>query len=251
MDKNKSRNVENIIAGLFVIVGIVFFVIMSIVMSNFKTTYAENNVLIGDLTEQLTALNQSAENVDTDEVSSTKLASCADLGTKVAELQTAYQRLDIIADESGWMDNVYALDACFAENDKNARVPWFSVLTEYNVIWKWEFQSTYSFASKTIDVVWLCRDANNGDLLAYATGVYDIESALFSNVKYNFTSIGMSYQHSSVDDSGGIDSDINATVSADSGSSESATHGNFVDDSGQPEGIGSGGVGPDVHDGQS
>lgn len=190
---------------LLFVAGIVMFSLMGMAVSDFERQYATNNSMIGDLLVQIENLNVAVNEVDTETVASSKLQSCADLGNKVADLQTKYQNISPSDDYDIWMENVEALDSCFVDSAKESRVPWFIPVREHEVIWKWEFQSTYSFTSKQVDVIWLCRDVNNGDIIAYCTAVYDTEVGLFEMADWTVTSIGFTYQQDNMDESGGND----------------------------------------------
>lgn len=230
MKKTKSTATV-VICSLCVILGIALAFAVNLTADDYEVNYSANNVQIGDLMEELADLNALIEGADTVEYVSTNLSYCADLGKKVAAYQTEYQRIDVEADE--FMDNVYALDACFDESSKNARVPWFYVEPAVGISWTWTFQTTYGFAGDVVDVLWLCHEDVNGDLVAYATGKYYVEAGLFSGIEYHMTTIGSAYAYQatpgvdgSVDDdvSNGVDSNVsvtnpddNATDSGESG----------------------------------
>ena len=46
----------------------------------------------------------------------------------------------------------------------------------------WEFTTNY-LLSGTQDVLWLCK-SSSGTIMAWATGVYDVETNTFSGIKY-------------------------------------------------------------------
>ena len=251
MDTNRNGMPKSawIASAVLIIMAIGLFVLTSMHTSDFNVKFSENNVMIGDLMAQIAGLNTSIESIDTEEVVSDRVMDCAELGNAVAKYQTNYQSLDAATDEAGFMENVYALDACFGVDDKNSRVPWYNILSDYDITWTWEFQSTYEFTSLKVDVIWLCRDNATGDLLAYATGVYDSSLNVFTDVTCVETSIGYTYRYDSIDESGGNDTSMGTDVNGDGVIDENDVidpdedgSGNVVDDSGEPDGIGGGGA---------
>lgn len=184
-----------IMSAVFLIFGIVMAVLPNMEREAYEEAYKSNNLLIGDLYDDLAELEEAIENTDDVEIVMANLKSCAELGKRVADLQTNYQYLSPSEDEAAFMDNVNALDICFDEFHKNARVPWYSVSVPETANWTWEFQSTYEFASRRVNVIWLCYENDTENLLAYATGIYDSDTNLFSDIVYIMTSLGADYYY--------------------------------------------------------
>lgn len=117
------------------------------------------------------------------------------LGTKIADYQNAYVSLNPTTDADGFQANVEAMDACLGGDDKNARVPWYA---SGGISGTWSFVSDASFRKDKAHVLWLCR-SNSGDLLSYATGIYNAEENCFTDVSYQMSMIASRNMESSGD----------------------------------------------------
>lgn len=49
---------------------------------------------------------------------------------------------------------------------------------------EWSFMTTFSFSHNTINCLWLCHRQSDGQIMAYATALYDAESGVFTS--FNF-----------------------------------------------------------------
>lgn len=167
----------------------------------------EYQAKIAELTGKLNEAKEKADYVPPVTLSEKEQAevtgSAKELGDKVAELQNAYAGLDPAGD--GFTKNVEALDACFAEGSKNARVPWYSG----SIKGVWTFITDGTFKGEDKQVLWLCQNPDSGDLVAYATAVFYRESGLFDDVSYEMSLLGNGSVGSSGDQSltGAIDTD--------------------------------------------
>lgn len=178
--------------GFLKVAGIILLVIIcGVIIASFvsygkeqNARISENENTIKELTSQLNGLsNDSTETVEDVQL---KLTSAADAGTKVASLQNLY--LD--ADEAECTELAKNMDIYLASDSANARVAWYAYDIS-DVSYTWSFESTYTFDSDSIPVVWTCRTDDNV-LLAYATAVYDAKSERFGTLEYHMTTKGAS-----------------------------------------------------------
>ena len=192
---------------LLIVLGFGLILYANISKSDYEEQYMANNRTIGDLRDELSVVQRQVnewDNVNV-EVVKVKVKSCAEIGQKVAELQTKYQILNPAEDEALFLENVDSLDMCFDEFSKNCRVPWYTVAVPGSVQWTWTFQSTYEFSASSTNVIWLCHENESNNLLAYATGVYNADTELFSNIVCVMTSMGADYYYA--DPTPGMDND--------------------------------------------
>lgn len=167
-------------------------------LSSLQQKEQKNEAVITELSSKLEDLKAKAElppPVTLDEGEQAAVTqSAAELGAKVAEYQNKYAGLSASKDRETFSANVEALDACFTEESKAARVPWYSGKRPG----VWEFVTDGTFKGDTKEVLWLCRDKDDGSLLAYATGVYESKTKLFGEVSYEMSVLG----NASVESSG-------------------------------------------------
>ncbi len=167
-------------------------------LSSLQQKEQKNEAVITELSSKLEDLKAKAElppPVTLDEGEQAAVTqSAAELGAKVAEYQNKYAGLSASKDRETFSANVEALDACLTKESKAARVPWYSGKRPG----VWEFVTDGTFKGDTKEVLWLCRDKNDGSLLAYATGVYESKTKLFGEVSYEMSVLG----NASVDSSG-------------------------------------------------
>lgn len=100
-----------------------------------------------------------------------------ELGNTVSDCQNAYASLDAANGGDAFSANVDALDGCFTDSDKGARVPWYTG----------SLPGTWSFTPDGDRGLWLCRDTETNGLLAYASADYDAGAKQFCNVRYEMT----------------------------------------------------------------
>ncbi len=131
---------------------------------------------------------QNVETEDAVEIEK-KMSSAAKQGEALAEVQNRYKS---IRPENGdaLERNVVQAEELLSEDGKDAKVSWYSY-TDENLDPVWSFQSTYAFESDRLEVVWLCRNSKDNELMAYATGVYDSNTGKFSDVSWHMTSAGI------------------------------------------------------------
>lgn len=166
-------------------------------------------------TEQIGKLQASYKQYDKDlsELSDTarvKLYTCSDKGSAVANLQNSYQDIYGGSSDERWLTTKNCIAVYFSDDEPDASMVWYysdnisSDAIERRVKYTWNFHTLYAFSAKTVDVVWTCvaTDYNavdtvhSGDLLAYVTAVYDVDSGVFHDVTVTHTSKGARYSQS-------------------------------------------------------
>lgn len=197
------KNKYAILGVIFAIIGCVVFVMFTISNSEYERAYMNNNQRIGTLMDDVSKLESFQVRVDEHEVAiSNDLLSCVSVGRRVAELQTEFREVSIqnfVTEESTnhWIRIASDLLSYFEKDGGHHQNPWFvcsAVNLEYHPNYTWEFQSLYSFTENEIDAVWLCWTDDTHELLAYTTGLYNVDTGLFSNIKTGVTTLGAYYQ---------------------------------------------------------
>lgn len=172
------------------IVGVLF--IGNAKVSDLRITHSKNQSEISQLEADLAEMKEKLDyvpQVKLDEEEQEQVShSAAELGDAVAGYQNAYAALSASGDRDAFQANVDALDICFTDTSKAARVPWYSGKRPGN----WEFVTDGQFKGVNKEVLWLCKSSEDGSLLAYATGVYDSESNLFMDVNFQMSVLGNS-----------------------------------------------------------
>lgn len=193
-DKTKRRVATGIIVLIFIGAFSLFYV---------------GNWRAGKIGEQVDAANKkvaalekevgklNGEKASTDTEIAKVVNSAANAGNKVAELQNKYNDYNLETQSDSVKQNAIALDEYFGKDDKNARTPWY-LNKASEVVTKWEFESTYSFVGKKADVIWLCKDGS-GQIYAYVTAVYDVDSKTFSKVVRTQTALGQARVRATVE----------------------------------------------------
>ena len=182
-----------------IVIVILFFVFIS-VNSRAAGTKNQLTVQLKRAVTETEKLNTAIDEVKTDleeqaRIDSIKLTedeeelarnNAIEQGTNVANWQNAYRSLDIQENYQAFTDNKNALDACFGDNDKNARTPWSTKLPS-TIPGTWEFVTKASFSGNTAKVLWLCYADEDNTLLAYCTAKYNADTELFTNVDLKIT----------------------------------------------------------------
>ena len=156
-------------------------------LSALQDVKAKNQAAISDLKAELEDKKPDepeAATPLTEEEQDAAMQSAAELGKKVADCQNAYASLSSAKDKDAFQKNVEAMDACLSEDAKGARVPWYSGGG------RWEFVTDGTFKGESRNVLWLCKDAESGELLAYATAAYHVADQVFSDVSYQMSLLG-------------------------------------------------------------
>ena len=194
-DENKKDKFLLLGALIIALIGLAVFATRPFLASEFEESYSNNRDRIHALTSQINGLvaedDQSVEDIQ--EI----LYSAADVGTRVAELQNKYMSSD---SPVGAEFTAIEMESYLGENDTSKRVPWyrgsFKLDENGNQIFikpEWTFETTYHFSGKTTPALWICRDVNSNDILAYCIGTYNANTFKFENVEFAMTSIGSEY----------------------------------------------------------
>lgn len=178
----------NVICVLCIIGSIGCIIMLNVTSSAYHSEYDANEVTISDLQQELKSL-QSQTSVTDDEVTDV-LYSATEAGNAVASAQTEYGGLDMSADDYAQQrDEIKnSITQYFADEDSGYASQWYF---SSEVSFEWRFLSTYSFDTQTIDVIWGCYDSD-GNVLAICTGVYDVNTGLFSQCDPVETDYGFS-----------------------------------------------------------
>lgn len=149
--------------------------------SEYDSKTIENRAMYDSLKTEYDSIQQT---VNTKEDVEAVVYSAADAGNQVADFQNMYS----VTMTDGIKAIAEKLDAFFDSDSKAMRVPWFSGPVKQGSV-TWQFETTYSFSSKNADVLWTCWDSL-GQMLAYTTGKFNVETKLFSDVETFVTLVG-------------------------------------------------------------
>lgn len=190
-----SQKISNIIRTIIILVSVIAIVYFA--MSCIKSQSAFDAAHNANAT-QIAALQTALDNAKTEEhideqSMALSFSNASEAGKAVADLQNKYATTDSVADPDGFTAIADTLDTYFANNSKDARVPWGVTGTQF----RWEFMSGYDYTESKIDVLWLGYDDEN-NIVEYVTGVYDSDSNQFSNVTFGGTEHKMPYIEESV-----------------------------------------------------
>lgn len=217
--------------------------------AEYEAQYQANLTEITRLNSELTALTNETNRTPNASDVAVAMKSANTAGMAVAGLQTAYQDCVVNSGmegtdsfESALTKNAEALDVYFDIDDKNARVPWFSVTSDTPARLVWTFMTNYTFSTESVECLWVCRD-NPGNLVAFAMGTYTASTGLFSDVKYYATAYGNKnyrtpddpvtvYSVDLADGSGSIDIDQSAMIQPDGFNFDA--DGNLIGPDGEP-----------------
>lgn len=197
-DENKKDKFLLLGALVIALIGLAVFVGRSFSVSKFEEGYSSNKDRIHALTSQINGL-VSEDDLSTEDIQET-LYSASNVGTKVAELQNKYMSLDSSNGSEDTKLNAIEIESYLGEKDTSKRVPWyrgsFKLDENGNQIFikpEWTFETTYHFSGKTTPALWICRDVNSSNILAYCIGTYNANTSKFENVEFAMTSIGSDY----------------------------------------------------------
>lgn len=161
-------------------------------LGDLKITQTKNQAKIAEMESDIAELKERLEYVpqvklDAEEQEQVN-HSAAELGNAVAGYQNAYAALSASGDRDAFQANVDALDICFTDASKSARVPWYSGSRPGT----WTFVTDGQFKGANKEVLWLCQSPDDGALLAYATALYDSSANLFGEVSFQMSMLGNS-----------------------------------------------------------
>lgn len=111
------------------------------------------------------------------------------IGDKVAEIQNKYYN---VSGEKQFTMLANQMMKYVLVKDWDVKGAWFPFHNKdiKNPTYKWEFFNTYDFNSDALHVVWINKEVKTGEIVAYATGVYDGKSKVFTNIKLDKTTYG-------------------------------------------------------------
>lgn len=144
--------------------------------------------------------NFEVKPVDVEYVQET-LNTCMVQGNNVAELQNNYRSLLKTyystlkdADLDAITENSEALSAYLTKGKGQGY--WYSIpsTSSSDLAYTWEFCTTYQFTGSSIPVIWVCYEDGTQNMLAYATGTYNMTTQKFSDVESFMTNYGEQYQ---------------------------------------------------------
>lgn len=174
--------------------------------NNYETVYPQNAATIASLQSELAIYQNPDDDVDPDTLEKVAKSAYAQ-GSRVAALQNAFwdcytnSKLSGTSVEDAYRENIMSLSKFFDESTGAGLDCWFQPdLTITNVSKRiaWTFVSDLRSTDDQFDVLWLCKDTQ-GALVAYATGVFDAETELFSDITYNTTTYGHTNYQSEVE----------------------------------------------------
>lgn len=156
-------------------------------LSHLRELEQQNNGTISELEaaikEQEQQANKTPDVTLSEEEQNTVLSAATALGETVAKYQNAYASLNPTTDTAAFQANVEQMSACLGKEDENARVPWYAT---GGIAGTWNFVSDAEFQNDQAQVLWLCRN-QSGELLAYATAVYNASENVFEDVQYQWS----------------------------------------------------------------
>lgn len=168
--------------------GLACLVYTGVSYKTYQETYTEQLAQIGDLESNVSQLEKTS-GISKKEVE-VRTHTATEAGQAVADQQNEYGKLSGMS-QNDQIDRTHKiageLDKYFAEEDKNARAPWYMPPRGTNATWT--FASTYAFNQDGSKVIWVCRD-KTGKLLAYTLADYNTKDKTFSQVSKAVTVAG-------------------------------------------------------------
>lgn len=199
---------------VMVVIGIGFIVGGVSSNTSFETEAVANHATIKELKQ--TIEDMEADKEAKKEALSKYTNTASEVGIAVATIQSAYSPLDPVTQGESVVENGEKLKTYFSEKEHGHIKPWFTP-SKGKIDYIWTFRTTFSFVEDKVDVIWLCTNTSKDTILAYTTGVFDVATNQFSDMKIRMTEKGLEYtdaeklkEHNDVIDSlfsGGGDSD--------------------------------------------
>lgn len=145
-------------------------------------TYATSS----DYTSYLESVKAELERMDSDgsSITNTDLETVLDTVCEAGEEMSRLQNLYLSASSEELGNIAEAADALLSQEDKDARVPWLTS-TYSGVEAEWVFEKDLVVSSSSFPVIWVCY--SKGDVAAIATAMYDVDEAVFFDVRYRYT----------------------------------------------------------------
>lgn len=206
MTSKKGTVAIIIVTSSLVLGGIGLFVLNMFANSDYKKKYDDNAHKISELNAELKDLRQ-VQNI-TQKQAEKNVDSAAKLGSELAELQNNYFEFSHVTTDEDFKKQVDNIDPYFAKDSKDSRVQWYSPGKDhlgYPVAnCKWTFESTFGFIGDNVDVIWICRETETNDILAYTTGVFNGKEKNFTKVRTMITSKGIAIMKKSAQTETGV-----------------------------------------------
>lgn len=179
-----NRTNKYIVAGCAVLLALSGIFIAQILndASRFSESSAANQLKISELTDRVTALENSQ--VPKPSQIRQTLHSAAAQGQAVAELQQKYMSAseEEIAQISSQISDYF-----IADDGHDAAFIWLAADEDKP---EWSFASNYTFSQDSLPVIWLCHGQETGELLAYATASFDSGQNKFTDFEVHTISSG-------------------------------------------------------------
>lgn len=178
-----SGQIAKIALVVVMVLGGLFLILNTYIgQSSFDNEYATNKKMIEQLRIDIDDIN--GQDIIGKEDTIDVLVSAKTAGEAVSSLQNEYVTIPTSTDSTNIQAHADKLSKYFDESAQVGRQPWYK-----NKGATWSFQSSYDFVGTTSNVLWLCH-SESGELLAYATAVYDAKGDVFKNVVYKNTVTG-------------------------------------------------------------
>lgn len=192
MIRQKMKTVDLIFMGICIFILLIICILIGLHLSkNAKFVSTTKNYERSIAVWKMKSTSITTRDQHTVDEIEQKLYSVSDLGNKIADLQNAYQDVDLMSPSGIAQTQEIAnqLRTCIADETKS--VPWYqSNVLENKCAWK--FESTYQFSALKLPILFTCKTKDD-ELLAYATGMYDALTDQISDLEYHTTKIGSTY----------------------------------------------------------
>lgn len=189
-----------------VVIMAVFVIQLFQAKDNYEVLYPQNAAMISSLQSELSVYQNTDNDMNSDALEKVAKTAYAQ-GARVASLQNAFwdcytnSKLSGTSVEDAYRENIMSLSKFFEESTGAGLDCWFQpdlTITNISKRISWTFVSDLRSTDDQFDVLWLCKDTQ-GALVAYATGVFDAETELFSDITYNTTTYGHTNYQSEVE----------------------------------------------------
>ena len=201
MSKEKKGNKRNILVLTIILGTVILFGAGCFLLWQSSELEKTTNSKLSEYKQEKIELEKQAKNLSnqnsqTKEEVTVSLKSCSSFGQTVADCQNFYSTTQANAstEESreAIRENVEKMKSVF-DSKVSVATAWYS--SNHS---DWVFNSTYSFTDTEIPVLWTCvgdsESGHEGDLFAYATGTYNNDTKLFSDISVHVTKLGKSLQ---------------------------------------------------------
>lgn len=201
------------VTAVLILIGTIFFIVAN---DKTKKLELEANTLMADIAQKQADIDGlQLSPVEVEYVQET-LNTCLQQGNKVAEYQNNYANLLQAYNVSQTDEALQALgknadDLGTYLTDRKNQTYWYSSDSSNEIYYTWYFETTYAFKGASIPVIWTCYENNTDNLLAYATGIYNVATNKFSNVEYEVTNYGKKFQYGVTEQDNATSTDATST----------------------------------------